>query len=219
MGVSSRKIQEHFYLFVVVILQLKRYRIHNGFDIQIHPLNFQTVEVEEWMDLQKYLKNRGVSGADSRYLEFDDSRHLEFYDSCYSLPLNEKHVIYKMDNYQINLRTISKIQVGEKITFRHGLIDIYRDSFAIWLWRKITNENKDNMITALENFYRDLLVLVQSKAQFSCRTQLLSEIVSQRSQGVESLITTYGNFPQAKSRLETIKSRYIDIIIKSLNST
>lgn len=121
-----------------------------------------------------------------------------------------------MDNYLINLRTIAKIQVGEKITFKNGLIDIYRDTFSTWIWRKICNENKDTLITSLDSFYRNLLLLVQSKVQMNCRNEELSNIVSQRNAGIDSLITTYGNYPQAKSRLENIKSRCIDVIVKLL---
>lgn len=133
---------------------------------------------------------------------------------------------------QLNqLRTIAKIQSGQKLSLANGRVSIYTDkSYTGWLWRVWYGDSREETIKFLQKLYKSINEISRQlsdslqtgdidhcigKAQVA--KNLLAELVRAKD-GLENLAKTYHAYPDIVSRIEGIIIDYSSPAIHSLAS-
>jgi hypothetical protein len=130
---------------------------------------------------------------------------------------------------QLNkLRIISKLREGQSLYTKEN-ITVYEFSYLNWAWRKWYNDNKEEVVRYLQEFYRsvdqsvEMLILdIIRTTDETKRNKLLhvsvnlAEKIKHSIIGVENLSKTYAAFPKITAMLEGIIQDFAAVTYKQL---
>lgn len=130
---------------------------------------------------------------------------------------------------QLNkLRIISKLREGQSLYTKEN-ITVYEFSYLNWAWRKWYNDNKEEVVRYLQEFYRsvdqsvEMLILdIMRTTDETKRNKLLhvsvnlAEKIKHSVCGVENLSKTYAAFPKITAMLEGIIQDFAAVTYKQL---
>lgn len=130
---------------------------------------------------------------------------------------------------QLNkLRIISKLREGQSLYTKEN-ITVYEFSYLNWAWRKWYNDNKEEVVRYLQEFYRsvdqsvEMLILdIIRTTDETKRNKLLhvsvnlAEKIKHSVSGVENLSKTYAAFPKITAMLEGIIQDFAAVTYKQL---
>lgn len=130
---------------------------------------------------------------------------------------------------QLNkLRIISKIKEGNSLTTNPQL-EIYTPGYFSWIFRKIHQDSKDEVIKYLQEFYRAVDQSVeQIIGEITCKRDRkrsimiatsLSDKIHISIYGLEHLVKTYHKYPTTVSVIEGIIQDYALVSYKKLIDT
>lgn len=121
-----------------------------------------------------------------------------------------------------NLRVMSLLKPGQKLDFTKSHINIYEDTYATWVYRKIYGENKAKLCNDLYNMYEEIYQFAQNlkREHDNSKENQRQQIVSEKARdiihklygslmGIKQLRDTYKQFPQTMAFLMGIEEDYI----------
>lgn len=133
-----------------------------------------------------------------------------------------------MQDHLKNLRVISKLQEGQSLDTNKKLA-IYEPTWFNWILRKISYDNKYEVIRFLRDFYR---TLEQSTEQLICdltyvkdkikKNKLMENVINLTKQlklsfvGLDNLMKTYKKYPEIVADLESITQDIAILTYKQL---
>ncbi len=117
-------------------------------------------------------------------------------------------------DYLNKLRLISKLKEGQSLCVKDH-VSIYEFNYVNWFWRKLYNDNKNEVARFLQEFYKsidqsvELLVSdLKNKPKNISVIINLAEKIKLSIHGIENLSKTYNNYPQIVAILEGIIQDY-----------
>ena len=130
---------------------------------------------------------------------------------------------------QLNkLRIISKLREGQSLYTKEN-ITVYEFSYLNWAWRKWYNDNKEEVVRYLQEFYRSvdqsvemLIIDIARTTDETKKNKLLhvsinlAEKIKHSVSGVENLSKTYVSFPKITAMLEGIIQDFAAVTYKQL---
>lgn len=119
---------------------------------------------------------------------------------------------------QLNkLRIISKIKEGNSLTTSPQL-EIYEFGYLNWFYRKLHQDNKDEVVKYLQEFYKGVdqsaeqlvgeITCKHNKKKTMILASSLAEKINMSIVGLEHLIKTYHKYPTTMSMIEGIVQDY-----------
>ena len=145
------------------------------------------------------------------------------------------NIIGNMNNVmheQLNkLRLISKLKEGQSLYTKDG-ISVYEFSYLNWIWRKWYNDNKDEVVRYMQDFYRSVDQSVDTLTSDIYHANVnsneikkkklidvainLAEKIKASFMGIENLSKTYVNYPKTISVLDGLIQDYAITTYKQL---
>jgi hypothetical protein len=130
---------------------------------------------------------------------------------------------------QLNkLRIIGKLREGQSLYTKEN-ITVYEFSYLNWAWRKWYNDNKEEVVRYLQEFYRsvdqsvEMLILDIQRTQDTTKQNKLIHVAINLAEkiklsilGVENLSKTYAGFPKITAMLEGIIQDFAAVTYKQL---
>jgi len=133
---------------------------------------------------------------------------------------------------QLNkLRLISKLKEGQSLYTKDG-ISVYEFSYLNWIWRKWYNDNKDEVVRYMQDFYRSVDQSVDTLTSDIYHANVnsneikkkklidvainLAEKIKASFMGIENLSKTYVNYPKTISVLDGLIQDYAITTYKQL---
>lgn len=131
---------------------------------------------------------------------------------------------------QLNkLRIISKLTIGNSLSTANNL-EIYEFTYYNWIYRKLTNDNKNEVIKFLQEFYKSVdhtceliireMSFIDNKSDKKRRLIILACSLAEKIHlsiyGLKNLVQTYKKYLNAVSALEGIIEDLAIITYKQL---